>query len=105
VYEFGYDLKAAMYLRGVKAVTGVAPRWRWIVVETKPPYLVSVVEPSEAMLAVGNAKLDRALEMWRDCLASGLWPGYGREVHIGEPPSWELRWLEEAVEEDAWAQM
>jgi hypothetical protein len=107
VYEHGYDVKAAMYLRGVKAATGVDARWRWIVVETKAPFVVSIVEPSELMLAVGNAKLDRALEMWRDCLASGLWPGYGREVHVAEPPSWELRWLDnhQEFEEDAWLAM
>jgi hypothetical protein len=54
------------------------------------------------MLAVGNAKLDRALEMWRDCLASGLWPAYGRDVHVAEPPAWELRWLDnhQEFEED-----
>lgn len=107
VYEHGYDVRAAMYLRGVKAVTGVDAKWRWIVVETKPPFVVSIVEPSADMLAIGNAKLDRALEMWRDCLASGLWPAYGREVHIAEPPSWELRWLDNSqeFEEEAWATM
>lgn len=107
VYEHGYDVKAAMYLRGVRAVTGVDAKWRWIVVETKPPFVVTVVEPSELMLAVGNAKLDRALEMWRDCLASGLWPAYGRDVHVAEPPAWELRWLDnhQEFEEEAWLAM
>jgi hypothetical protein len=107
VPDFGYDLRAAMYLRGLKAATGVAAVWRWIVVETVPPYVVSVVTPSELMLAVGNAKLDRALEMWRDCLATGLWPAYGRDVHVAEPARWELRWLDnsEEFEEEAWARM
>ena len=107
VPEYGYDLRAAMYLRGVKAVTGVDARWRWIVVEKKPPYVVSVVAPSDEMLAIGNAKLDRALEMWADCLASGLWPAYGREVFVAEPPSWERRWIDnpELFEEEAWATM
>lgn len=107
VYEHGYDLRAAMYLRGIRAVTGVDARWRWIVVETKPPFVVSVVSPSEQMLAVGNAKLDLALATWRECLASGLWPAYGREVFTAEPPAWELRWLDNSDElmEEAWAQM
>jgi hypothetical protein len=107
IFDYGYDLRAAMYLRGVRAVTGVDAKWRWIVVETDPPYVVSVIEPSAEMLAIGNAKFDRALEMWRDCLASGLWPAYGREVHVAEPPSWEMRWLDNSdqFEEEAWAQM
>lgn len=107
VPDYGYDLRAAMYLRGVKTRLGAEARWRWIVVETQPPYVVSVAEPSELMLAVGAAKLDRALEMWRDCLQTGLWPGYGRDVHVAEPAPWELRWLDnsEEFEEEAWATM
>lgn len=107
VPDYGYDLRAAMYLRGVKTAFGVDARWRWIVVETSPPYVVSVVTPSETMLAVGNAKLDRALELWRDCLDTGLWPAYGRDVHVAEPAAWELQWLDnhEEFEEVAWAQM
>lgn len=103
IYEYGYDLKAAMYLRGVKAEFGVDAKWRWIVVETKPPYLVSVVEPSEEVLQVGNAKFDRALEIWRDCLTSGFWPGYGPNTHIADLPVWQRRWIEQALEEEAWA--
>jgi PDDEXK-like domain of unknown function (DUF3799) len=105
IYTYGYDLRAAMYLRGIKAVTGVDAKWRWLVVEKKPPYAVSVVEPGEDVLAVGNAKLDRALEMWADCLATGLWPAYGREVHVAEAPPWELRWLDNSDEfaDAAWS--
>lgn len=103
VYEYGYDIKAAMYLRGVKAEFGVDARWRWIVIEKTAPYLVSVVEPNDEVLQVGNAKLDRALEIWRDCLSSGLWPGYGPDTHIADLPVWQRRWIEEALEEEAWA--
>lgn len=103
VYEYGYDLRAAMYLRAVKAEFGVDARWRWIVIEKTPPYLVSVVEPSDEVLQVGNAKLDRALEIWADCLSSGFWPGYGNDTHIADLPVWQRRWIEEALEEEAWA--
>ena len=103
VYEYGYDIKAAMYLRGIKAEFGVDARWRWIVVAKTAPYLVSVVEPSDEVLQVGNAKLDRALQMWRECLTTGMWPGYGPDTHIADLPVWQRRWIEEALEEEAWA--
>jgi hypothetical protein len=103
IYDLGYDLKAAMYLRGVKAEFGVDAKWRWIVIETKPPYLVSVVEPSDEVLQVGNAKLDRAIEIWRECLSTGIWPGYGPKTHIADLPVWQRRWIEEALEEEVWA--
>lgn len=106
IYDHGYDLKAAMYLRAVKAVSGIDAVWRWIVIDTAPPYLVSVVTPSDEVLAIGNAKLDKALEIWRDCLTSGIWPGYGSDVHVAEAPAWQTRWLDTTeLEELAWAQM
>src|SRR6185295_14260943 len=39
----GYDLQGAFYRRGVKKLTGVEPRFVYIVQETSPPYLLSLV--------------------------------------------------------------
>ena len=104
VYTYGYDLRAAMYLDAVKTLFDVTATWRWIVLETKPPFTVSVVTPDEEVLAIGQAKYERALEVWRDCLESGLWPGYGREVHVAAAPPWETRWLNTPeLEEAAWS--
>lgn len=104
IYSYGYDLRAAMYLDGIRTTYGTDATWRWIVLETKPPFTVSVVTPSDDTLAIGHAKYERALEVWRDCLESGLWPGYGREIHVAEPPAWETRWLNTPeLEESAWS--
>lgn len=101
LYDHGADLQAAMYLRGVKAVTGVDARWRWIVVETSPPYALSVIAPSAAVLAIGDAKFEMALAKWRSCLASGVWPAYQRTEVDADLPAWiESRWLEREAREE-----
>lgn len=106
LFKHGCDIQAALYLRGLKAVTGADAVWNWVVVETTPPYALSVITPGPEVLAVGNAKVDRALELWRDCLASGVWPAYSNEVTVASTPPWELRWLDNPdLEELAWAQM
>ena len=65
VFNMGYDLRAMFYVRGVEAVYGVTPRFRWIVVETNPPYPVSVFEMTEQGAGVGEGEgrpSDLALE-------------------------------------------
>lgn len=95
LYAHGYDLKAAFYLRAVKAITGVDATFRWIVVETTPPYQMSVSTPGPSVLALGNDKVDRALAMWKRCLETDSWPGYDPRVATLEVPGYiEAQWAE-----------
>jgi hypothetical protein len=101
LYDHGADLQAAMYLRGLRAVAGVDAKWRWVVVETQPPYALSVIAPTAAVLAIGDAKFDMALAKWRRCLETGVWPAYPRTVVEAELPAWiESRWLEREAREE-----
>lgn len=99
----GADLQAAMYLRAVKTVTGEDAEFRWCVVETSPPYGLSVVSPGTDVLALAESKLQYAIDLWRGCLESGEWPGYTNRVAYAELPGWaQSQWLEkEAMEEAA----
>jgi len=102
LYDIGCDLQAAAYLRGLKAVTGVDAVWRWVVVETAPPYALSVITPSAAVLAIGEAKWEKAVVLWRDCLERDHWPAYPTELHVAELPPWiESAWLEREEREAA----
>jgi len=51
IYSYGYDVKAAFYLRGVKAVSGVDAEFRWLALETTPPYVLTVVSPGLDVIA------------------------------------------------------
>jgi hypothetical protein len=94
LFGIGCDVQAAFYLRGMKAVAGATPDWRWLVVETTPPYALSVVSPGPAVLALANAKVDAALAIWQRCLETDTWPGYPARVATAELPAWEeARWL------------
>lgn len=101
LYDHGADIQACLYKRGIKALTGADPEWRWIVVETEPPYELSVISPGRDVLALANEKVDKALRLWRECLATDTWPGYSNDVFEAELPPWhESQWLEAEARED-----
>lgn len=87
--ELGYDISAAFYLRGARAALGGEHTYRWVVVETEAPYAVSVVSLAPDALAIADAKVDLAIARWRECLATGEWPGYPKQVCYAEAPPWE----------------
>lgn len=94
LFENGYDVRAAFYIRGVRAVTGETPKFRWLVAETEPPYAISVVTPGPDVLALGDDKAAYAIRVWRHCLETGVWPAYPPVAHVAELPAWEeARWL------------
>lgn len=88
--KWGYHLQAAHYLRVAYAL-GVVPEgspFIFIAQEKTPPYLVSVIELSPAYLGMGWAESDRAIELWRTCLAEDSWPGYADSTVTIDPPAW-----------------
>jgi len=84
----GMDIQAAMYVRAVKAITGIEPRFVFVVQEVEPPYLLSLIGLTPQWMAFGAHKLHRAIETWRECLRTDTWPGYPSRVAWLELPAW-----------------
>lgn len=94
IFSTGYEVQAAWYLRGLKAVTGADAEFRFVVAETSPPYAVSVLSLAPSALELANAKVDWALATWRRCLEQDNWPAYPTRVAYAEPPGWaEAQWM------------
>lgn len=96
LFSIGADVQAAFYLRGLRSVSGVHdPVFRWCVQETFPPYALSVVTLAPGAMALAEAKVDHALKVWKECVATDTWPAYPTKVAYAEAPPWEMtRWLE-----------
>jgi hypothetical protein len=98
IYDNGYDVRAAFYLRILKAATGADAIFRWIVQEKKPPYAMSVNTPGPDVLAQASDKVSYALRTWKRCMETGVWPSYDPRVATAELPGWEeTRWLERTL--------
>ncbi|WP_336698221.1 PD-(D/E)XK nuclease-like domain-containing protein [Curtobacterium sp. USHLN213] len=84
VADYGYDVQQAHYLRTL----GQSVPFYFVVVETEAPHLVGVHTLDIKWARMGDARVQRALELYADCTASGIWPGYPTEPQLISPPNW-----------------
>lgn len=90
VAEYGYHQQAAWYLDAVHAC-GLAPdgaAFVFVFQEKAPPYVVTVAELTPDALRKGAARNRAGLDIYRDCVASGRWPGYSDGVEHISLPVW-----------------
>lgn len=88
LWDKGYGLQAALYRRALQQTHGVLPDWYWVVIETAPPYALSVVglDPEAAVFA--DAQLTAALAQWRRCVETNHWPAYPMRPCYAEVPAY-----------------
>lgn len=97
IYEFGYYIQAAMYLRGAQTLGLNVKFFTFIAVEKTPPYGVAVYHVRDDAIDAGVQELRPLLETFARCQQTGRWPGYAEEaVEISLPP-WAWSQIEERV--------
>ena len=92
VYDLRYHMQAAWYLDAADGVLGAATDAAFLFVaqEKTPPYLVTVCELDADAVRAGDTANRTAIEIYRDCQATGIWPGYQPENDIAliSLPAW-----------------
>lgn len=102
MWDIGADLQVAFNCRGVKAVTGIEPEFRFVVIETKPPFELIVVSLEPEARAFAETKVDKALDLWKRCLDTNTWPGYPKDICYASLPPWlETQYLEREAREES----
>jgi hypothetical protein len=92
--SMGYDFSMVFYRRVIELALGAGREHLMLVQEQNPPYACSLLNLSAAKEQVIMPKVEQAIELWSQCLASGKWPGYPGAVHTVEPQLWELEEVE-----------
>ncbi len=96
--DAGWDVQAAMHERGLAVLNPEGRgrrRFRFVAQENKRPHAILPVELGEHHLQLGRRKLAVAINLWRQCVKSGQWPGYPLQAITPDvPPGRESRWLE-----------
>lgn len=95
VADFRYYMQAHVYTAGYAAMfagrISAMPGYALIAQERTPPYRVAVYELHPAALRKGREDAERAMEIYRDCMESGIWPGYSTEIELLDLPYWAYR--------------
>jgi hypothetical protein len=87
--EWGYDIQSEFYMHVLNLARGDKNiSFRFVVVEKSAPYLVSVVELDAEYIVIGQTRMRRAIELFKECTEKNEWGGYPEITHLVGPPSW-----------------
>ncbi len=87
--EYGYHQQDAWYSDAYQHLMGEEPAFIFVVQEKTPPYLVNIVQFDHDDRQIGRERNRNALERFRDCSRSGIWPGYGDDIKLITLPPWQ----------------
>lgn len=88
VAKFGYPQQDAWYCEALTVLGHDDPAFVFLAVEKVRPYLVGMYELREPDRQIGREKNALARQVWRDCTASGVWPGYADGIEFLDLPKW-----------------
>lgn len=86
--KYGYASQAAHYIQAAKSIGVDNPEFLFLCVEKEPPHLVSVIKLDEYDVELGARRNARALDVYRQCVKSGVWPGYPETIQVAQLPRW-----------------
>lgn len=91
VSKFGYDVQEAFYRDVYQAATGrqISEFW-FIAVQIKGPFEVAVHRIEEFWLGMARKEAATARAIFRECVESGVWPGYDPAPHTLTAPAWAV---------------
>jgi hypothetical protein len=96
--DFGYHMQAAWYCDAVRALDLHAdPAFVFVVQEKEPPYIVTVIQLTEAATDLGSRQNAKAIDRYIECTTSGIWPGYVEGVTHIELPGYYMNTEEEKI--------
>lgn len=91
VVDYGYHMQAAWYCDLVEALgLARAPQFVFVLVEKTAPFLTSIVELDDDAIRIGRERNAAAIEIWRECTALDVWPGYDSTLHTISLPQWAV---------------
>ena len=96
-----YRTQDPFYRRGLRALRGVMPPpTRFVVIESKAPFAISVLCPAPSLQSVGEADVERAFQIWARCIKTNTWPSYPAFTAHVEAPNWLLSAADERAMRD-----
>lgn len=92
-----YAFQDAFYRRVLAKAEGIIrPPMRFGAIELDEPHGTVIMAAAPALAAVAESEVERAIQRWRHCTKTGLWPLYPPHTAWVEPTKWQLDQEEDA---------
>lgn len=83
IRNYRYNLQAYWYRLVYELATGNRPiGFRFLFVEKEPPFATAICEVGPELMSWAIADFEKALNLYRECTASGIWPAYPDDVQV-----------------------
>lgn len=101
IFNYGYDLQAALYSDAFEWATGKPlPAFEFAAIEEKMPHGHKLYLPDETLLQEGRAKYREALNLFAECDRSNDWPALEcNGPEIISLPAWRVAQIENELED------
>jgi len=97
-WDLGYHIQAAFYRRVFYTKHGRLPRFIFGAVESKYPHLTKYHEDPDDLSEYAAEIVTEALQLYKQCLTTNTWPGYGEGIEPTRSPGWARRMIENPEE-------
>jgi exodeoxyribonuclease VIII len=83
IRNYRYNLQAYWYRLVYELATGRRPLgFRFLFVEKEPPFATAVCEIGPDLMSYAVSDFEKAITLYKECSASGVWPSYPEEVQV-----------------------
>ncbi len=83
IRNYRYNLQAYWYRLVYELATGRRPLgFRFLFIEKEPPFACSVCEVGPELMSWAIADFEKAVTLYKECTASGVWPAYTEEIQV-----------------------
>ena len=100
-FQLGYHIKAAIYVSGFQALTGIRPKFRWLAIESKPPFESAVYRATTDILLQGAEEWETLAKRLIYCRETDHWPQEQEEESDLILPAYALTDQAESLDEFA----
>ena len=91
IHRYRYHVQAAYYIDNCRLLGIDKQTWMFLILERHAPYLVRCLQLLPEVIEFGRKLYARDLQLYRNCLESGEWPGWGDSYEDVGLPEWIMK--------------
>jgi exodeoxyribonuclease VIII len=83
IRSYRYNLQAYWYRLVYELATGRRPLgFRFLFIEKEPPFSWAIAEIGPDLMSYAVSDFEKAVTLYKECSASGVWPSYTQEIQV-----------------------